>query len=101
MANSTGSYRSTVVNFMAAYDKLPPTARAALANAAWCWAAQPLLTGWRNGYPGLRTGAEIAAKIACLDADETGKQALKTYGADHPQAAGARRLKTNRKKEGL
>lgn len=101
MANSTGSYRSTVVNLMAAYDKLPPTARAALANAAWDWATQPLLTGWRKGRPGFRTGAEIAAKIARADADETGKDALKTYGADHPQAAGARRLKTNRKKKGL
>ena len=51
-SNSRGSYRTTRQNAMKAFDKLPPKARAALANAAFNWAAQPVLT---------KLGADISA----------------------------------------
>jgi hypothetical protein len=48
---------------MAAFDRLPASARVALANAAFCWAVQPVLTHWRRRWPGYKNGKEIAAKI--------------------------------------
>ena len=53
-SNSRGSYRTTPANMMRAYDKLPPTVRKALANAAFNYAPQPVLTrvrrdGWSCG----------------------------------------------------
>lgn len=67
MGNAKGSYATTPQLTMQAFDKLPPTARRALANAAICWATQPILTYWRRGYKGYKTGAEIAAKVAAWD----------------------------------
>jgi hypothetical protein len=52
---------------MAAYDKLPASARKALADAVFCWATQPLLTRWRKGLPGYRTGPDIAKTVARWD----------------------------------
>jgi hypothetical protein len=85
---------------MAAFDRLPATIRAALAASAWNFVPQPILSWWRRA-PGFGTEAEILHLLAVWETEYTSKQALKTYGADHPQAAGARRLKTNRKKKGL
>ena len=72
--NSRGSYRTTKANMMRAFDKLPPEARAALADAVGNWAPQPILTGFRRGYPGYRDGAEIARKIARWNAEEIAKR---------------------------
>ena len=44
-----GSYRTTPVNKMRAFDKLPPETRAALANAVEDWVPQTLLTNYRRG----------------------------------------------------
>jgi len=86
MGNSSGSYCSTRENSMRAYDKLPASARAALANASYDWATQPFLTGFeRRGR--WKTGKELAAYISKIDRDEVGKKARRLYGPDHPQAA--------------
>jgi Family of unknown function (DUF6525) len=77
MGNSKGNYRSTTKNRMAAFDKLPPSARKALADAVVCWAPQPLLTRWRRGLPGYRTGAEIADMIAKWDRVEIADREIK------------------------
>lgn len=82
MGNSSGSYRSTTVNSVAAFDKLPPSARHALANANFDWAPQPLVTLWRNGR--FKTGPELAAFIRRFDEEETVKKARKTWGKDYP-----------------
>ena len=38
MRNSKGTYSTTAKLTMAAYDKLPPSARKALQDAVFCWA---------------------------------------------------------------
>jgi len=72
--NNRGSYRTTKANMMRAFDKLPPEARAALADAVGNWAPQPILTGFRRGYPGYRDGAEIAWTITRWNAEEIAKR---------------------------
>jgi hypothetical protein len=47
----SGSYRTTKEKMMKAFDKLPPTSRAALANADHNWVPQLVLTQWRRGQP--------------------------------------------------
>jgi len=67
MSNSKGNYPTTPKRSMAAYDKLPPSARVALQTAQFCWAPQPLLTRWRKGRAGYETGADIAKLIERWD----------------------------------
>jgi len=50
------------------YDQLPPTARAALANAAFDWSAGAMFNHWRKGVKGYKTGKDIAERIAAADA---------------------------------
>ena len=75
--NSGGSYRSKRENLMAAFDKLPRDAREALANAAFSWAVQPLLTRWRKRIPGYRTGSDIADTIARWDREHLYKAEIR------------------------
>ena len=75
MSNSvTGSYQTTPERSMSAFDKLPPTARRALANSIECWAVQPILTHHRRGTKGFVTGGDIALRVAKWDADELRKR---------------------------
>lgn len=60
---------------MAAFDKLPRSARQALANAAICWATQPFLSRHRRGAKGYRTGREIAERVAWADRNQHEKDA--------------------------
>lgn len=80
MGNSTGSYRARRENSMAAYDKLPPTARLALQRAVFAWAPQPILTQWRNGRKGYKTGKDIAAKVAQWDAEQITRDRKRVWG---------------------
>lgn len=73
MGNSKGGYYSTRENSYAAYDKLPPTAKQALQEAAFDWAVQPIKTRWTKGMKGYRTGKEIAATIAKWDREKIAK----------------------------
>lgn len=47
------------------YDKLPPTARKALADAVFDWSSGWIYGLWRRGE--LKTGADVAAFIAETD----------------------------------
>lgn len=80
MGNSSGSYRSSRENSLAAFDKLPPSAREALANAAFDWAPQPIVTSWRRGVTGMKTGKEIAARVAEWDAQQIAKDRSRVWG---------------------
>lgn len=52
-----------------AFDKLPPTARAALTEAHFDWAPTSIYRAWLNGAKGFKTGQQIARAIAGWDAD--------------------------------
>lgn len=52
-----------------AFDRLPPTARRALANAQFDWAPTTIYRRWLKGAKGFKTGAQIARAIAGWDAD--------------------------------
>jgi hypothetical protein len=80
MSNSSGSYRSTDQAAMRAYDKLPPAARKALADAAFNWAPQPIVTKWNRGYVGYKTGPDIARKVVEWDADRIAKDRSRVWG---------------------
>lgn len=83
MGNSSGSYRSTPERSMAAFDRLPPTARKALREAAFNWATQPILTQFRRGVRGYVTGEQIAESISKWDRDQKIKEARRVWGADY------------------
>jgi len=84
MGNSSGSYHTTHVNTMRAYDKLPPSARKALQDSVFCWATQPLLTAFNRG----KTGPQIAENISNWDKALIRKEALKVWGIGHPSCDG-------------
>ena len=50
------------------FDQLPPSARQALANAAFNWSAGAVLNRWKRASPGYKTGKQIAANVADWDA---------------------------------
>lgn len=68
-----GSYYTTPQNSMKAFDKLPPSARRALAFSNNDWAVQPVLTRWRNGQRGWKTGPQVAERVAEWDRKESAK----------------------------
>ena len=80
MGNSSGGYSTTKERTFAAYDKLPPSARLALQNAAFDWAVQPIVTYWNKGRTGFKTGKEIAARIAEWDAKHIAKDRRRVWG---------------------
>lgn len=61
MGNSNGTYQTTREASMRAYDKLPPMVREAVANAAFDWAPQPIVTLLRKGHSPERIVAAVAA----------------------------------------
>lgn len=52
---------------MAAYDKLPPSFRAVLANADFCWAATTCLARFRKARPGYRSPTEFKKTVRGWD----------------------------------
>lgn len=56
------------------YDRLPPTARQALANAAFDWSAGYFYNRWNKGKPGFKTGQDIARHVASADASTKRKK---------------------------
>jgi hypothetical protein len=61
--------KGTATGSMEAFDKLPKTARAALANAQFNWAETNIYRAWNQGKPGFKTGAQIARAIRGWDQD--------------------------------
>jgi Family of unknown function (DUF6525) len=64
------------------FDKLPPTARTALANAAFNWSSGAFHGPWRRGVPGYTTGAAVAARIAEADAHQIVKDRKRVWGIE-------------------
>jgi hypothetical protein len=51
-------------------ERLPPTARKALCEAAFNWAAGWIYSRWRQGKRGFKTESDIAARIAEVGAEQ-------------------------------
>lgn len=49
------------------YDRLPPTARAALANAERDWSSAWIYNGWNKAKPGYKTGQQCAERVRQAD----------------------------------
>src|SRR5262249_7876310 len=62
------------------FDQLPPTARQALAEAAFEWSSGSIHVAWRRGRPGYKTGADIAARVAEADACQIAKDRKRVRG---------------------
>jgi hypothetical protein len=67
-ASQGGRGWSGKYNDMHYFDLLPPTARRALADAAFEWSSGWVHGAWRRGKRGYTTGPDIAARIAETDA---------------------------------
>jgi hypothetical protein len=62
------------------FDRLPPTARQALAEAAFNWAAGWVYSQWRHGKRGFKTGPEVAARVVEADASQITKDRKRVWG---------------------
>jgi hypothetical protein len=83
--NIAGSYRTTKEAMMAAYDKLPPKARAALAQAVENWVPQPLLTQYRHTHD----VADLVVTIRLWDLAELRERAVNRRKARGPYRGNA------------
>ena len=63
-------------------EQLPPSARQALYDAAFDWAAGWVYTRWKRGTPGFKTGPEVAARIAEADAQQIAKDRRRVWGIE-------------------
>ena len=64
------------------FDQLPPTARMALANAAFEWSSGWIHSAWRKGKSGFKTGADVGARIAEADACQIQKDRKRIWGIE-------------------
>lgn len=64
---SSGATFRGALNDFDYFDKLPPTARRALANAAFDWSSGAIFNRFKKANVGFRTGAECAKRIAEWD----------------------------------
>lgn len=49
------------------FDRLPPSAREALANATRNWSSAWIYNAWKKGKPGFKTGKDCAEQIRKAD----------------------------------
>jgi hypothetical protein len=63
-------------------DRLPPSARKALCDAAFNWAAGWAYSQWQRGKPGFKTGGDIAARIAEADARQIARDHHQVWGVE-------------------
>ena len=63
-------------------ERLPPSARAALCDAAFDWAAGWVYSQWRRGRPGFKTGPDIAVRIAEADAKQIRRDRKRVWGIE-------------------
>lgn len=52
------------------YDRLPPSARAALANADYDWSSGAVYVNWSRAKPGWKSGPACASQVAKWDAHQ-------------------------------
>lgn len=69
-----GNYRTTIEATMRAFDKLPLSARRALADSVEDWATVPVITWHNRGRNGFVTGPDIAKAVARWDRKELRKR---------------------------
>lgn len=67
---------------MAAYDRLPPSIRVALANAAFDWAPYPIRKWFESGR---RTAKQLVGDVAKWDREQIAKDRKRVWGiVDQP-----------------
>ena len=81
---SSGSTFSGRMSDLEYFDKLPPSARKALANAAFDWASGAVYNRWKKAKPGYKTGADVASRIAEWDAKQITKDSKRVWGNNYP-----------------
>jgi Family of unknown function (DUF6525) len=62
------------------FDQLPPTARAALANAAFDWSAGAILNRWKKARHGYKTARDITARVAEWDKIQIARDRKRVWG---------------------
>jgi hypothetical protein len=78
-AHRSGSVsRASKASQWAAYDRLPPSVRAALQNAAFDWAPYPIHRAFERG---LRTAKETVRAIGKWDAAQIRRDRKRIWGA--------------------
>lgn len=84
--NGSGSYRISTKNQLAAFDKLPRSARRAMAEARFDWATPPFATMMRKDYR--MTGNMLADIIRANDEANARRTKKRTWGKDYPDLKG-------------
>ena len=69
---------------MEAFDRLPPSVRAALANAAFDWAPYPIRRWFEAGR---FTAKELVKRIGKWDHDQIAKDRTRVWGISEPKGA--------------
>jgi Family of unknown function (DUF6525) len=59
------------------FERLPPAAREALANAKFSWSSAFMYNAWKHKKTGFKTGEEIAKSIAEWDAKKISRETRK------------------------
>ncbi|KRR21879.1 hypothetical protein [Bradyrhizobium retamae] len=67
------------------FDRLPPSARAAVANARFDWVLMPWLRPWEAGEIG---PIGLTAQIEHVDRERAAKERLRIWGPDYPVLCG-------------
>jgi Family of unknown function (DUF6525) len=82
MTNATQSGPSVQLRHpdLTYYDRLPPSARRALADAAFDWSSGAVLNRWKCGARGFQTGRDIAERVAEWDARQIDKDRKRVWG---------------------
>lgn len=62
------------------FDQLPPSARQALANAAFDWSSGATFNRWKRGARGYKTGKDVAARVGEWDAQQIAKDRKRVWG---------------------
>lgn len=81
---SSGSTFRGALSDMEYFDKLPPTARRALADAVFDWASGAVLNSWKRARRGYKSGAEVAARVSEWDAKQIARDCKKVWGENYP-----------------
>lgn len=89
--NSNGGrkYQTTTANVMRAFDKLPPEARQALANAVGNWVPQPYLTMHRRHEKdalGIASWISVMDRVELAEREHQRSRAIGPYKGNVPDA---------------
>lgn len=83
VSNSKGtSAESSTLDY---YDRLPPSVRAAIADARFDWALGGWLRMWNDGRI---SAADLVQRIREADRAESARSRLKVWGPDYPVLKG-------------